>query len=41
MRVLGIYTSPRKDGNSDILMKELLRGASETGAGTLFSEGIA
>jgi len=34
MRVLGIYTSPRKDGNSDILMKELLRGASETGADT-------
>ncbi len=34
MRVLGIYTSPRKDGNSDILMKELLRGAAAQGAET-------
>ena len=32
MRVLGIYGSPRKDGNSDILMKEVLRGAADAGA---------
>ena len=34
MRVLGIYTSPRKGGNTDILMDELLRGAAEAGADT-------
>jgi multimeric flavodoxin WrbA len=32
MNVLGIYTSPRRDGNSDLLMKELLRGAKDAGA---------
>lgn len=32
MRILGIYGSPRKDGNSDILMKEVLRGAADAGA---------
>lgn len=34
MRVLGIYGSPRKDGNTDILMKEVLRGAMDAGAET-------
>ncbi len=31
MNVLGIYGSPRKGGNTDILLDELLRGAAETG----------
>ena len=34
MNVLGIYTSPREDGNTDTLMKELLRGARDAGAET-------
>lgn len=32
MKVIGIYSSPRAGGNSDILLKEMLRGAAETGA---------
>lgn len=32
MKVLGIYTSPRKGGNSDILLDEALAGAEEAGA---------
>jgi multimeric flavodoxin WrbA len=31
MKVLGIFGSPRRQGNSDILMKAFLQGASETG----------
>ena len=31
MNVLIINSSPRKDGNSDILCKEFARGASEAG----------
>lgn len=29
---MGIYSSPRAGGNSDLLLKEMLRGATETGA---------
>ncbi|MEW6348845.1 MAG: flavodoxin family protein [Thermodesulfobacteriota bacterium] len=32
MKVLGIYCSPRKGGNSDILLNEALRGAQSVGA---------
>jgi len=32
MKVLGIYGSPRKNGNSSILLDEALRGAEERGA---------
>ena len=32
MKVLGIYGSPRRQGNSDILMKAFLQGAAEAGA---------
>jgi multimeric flavodoxin WrbA len=32
MKILGIYGSPRKDGNSDLLMDEALKGASSAGA---------
>lgn len=32
MKVIGIYSSPRAGGNSDLLLKEMLRGAAETGA---------
>lgn len=32
MKVLGIYGSPRKDGNSDLLLDEVLKGAQEAGA---------
>lgn len=32
MKVLGIYGSPRKHGNSDRLLEEALRGAQEAGA---------
>ncbi len=32
IRVLGIYSSPRAGGNSDLLLKEMLRGAVEAGA---------
>lgn len=32
MKVLGIYGSPRRDGNTDLLLKELLRGCREEGA---------
>jgi multimeric flavodoxin WrbA len=34
MRLLGIYCSPRKGGNTDLLMKEFLRGCAEAGADT-------
>ena len=32
MKVLGIYGSPRKEGNTTLLLRELLKGASEKGA---------
>ncbi len=32
MKVLGIFGSPRRQGNSDILMKAFLQGAAEAGA---------
>ena len=32
MKVLGIYGSPRKGGNTDILLEEALKGAAEDGA---------
>ena len=32
MRILGIYGSPRKGGNSDILLDKVLEGARSTGA---------
>jgi len=32
MKVLGIYGSPRKGGNTDLLLKEFLRGCREAGA---------
>jgi len=32
MKVLGIYGSPRKGGNSDLLLDEALKGAQEAGA---------
>lgn len=32
MKVLGIHGSPRKEGNTSLLLKELLRGAGEKGA---------
>jgi multimeric flavodoxin WrbA len=32
MKVLGIYGSPRKGGNSDILLQETLKGAESVGA---------
>jgi len=31
MKVLGIFGSPRRGGNTDLLLKELLRGSRETG----------
>lgn len=31
MKVLGIYGSPRRDGNTDLLLKELLRACREEG----------
>ena len=34
MRVLGISTSPRAGGNTDLLLDEVLRGAKSAGAGT-------
>ncbi|HUT36182.1 MAG TPA: flavodoxin family protein [Planctomycetota bacterium] len=34
--VLGIAGSPRKDGNTDALLHEVLRGAQEAGAGVEF-----
>ncbi len=34
--ILGIAGSPRKDGNTDILLREALRGAAEAGAATEF-----
>lgn len=36
MKVLGICCSPRKDGNSEILLKEALKGAQECSAKTEF-----
>ncbi len=32
MKVLGIFGSPRKDGNTDILLEEFLKGAEKEGA---------
>ena len=32
MKILGIHGSPRKDGNTSLLLKELLKGAQEKGA---------
>ncbi|MDI6754387.1 MAG: flavodoxin family protein [Thermodesulfobacteriota bacterium] len=32
MKVLGIYGSPRRGGNTELLLKELLRGCREAGA---------
>ncbi len=32
MKVLGIYGSPRKGGNTDILLEEAMKGAGEAGA---------
>ena len=38
MKILGVSCSPRKKGNTVILMEETLRGAAEHGANTeLFS----
>lgn len=34
MKVLGIYGSPRKNGNSDLLLNEALKGAESMGAET-------
>ncbi|MFA5629508.1 MAG: flavodoxin family protein [Dehalococcoidales bacterium] len=34
MRVLGLAGSPRRDGNTDKLLSEILRGASNSGAET-------
>jgi len=34
MKILGIHGSPRKDGNTFLLLKELLKGAKEKGAKT-------
>ena len=36
MEVLGICMSPRKGGNSEILLKEALKGSKECGAKTEF-----
>ncbi len=32
--VLGLATSPRREGNSDVLLDECLRGAADAGAET-------
>jgi multimeric flavodoxin WrbA len=32
LKILGISSSPRRDGNTDLLVKEALRGAATTGA---------
>lgn len=34
MKILGIYGSPRKEGNTTLLLRELLKGAKEKGAKT-------
>jgi multimeric flavodoxin WrbA len=34
MKILGIVRSPRKDGNTEILVKEALASAREAGAQT-------
>lgn len=34
MKVLGISGSPRKGGNTDLILKEVLRGAEESGSKT-------
>ena len=36
LSILGIAGSPRSDGNSDLLLREVLRGAAEAGAQTEF-----
>lgn len=36
MKVLGVSGSPRKDGNTEILLREALSGAAENGAETEF-----
>jgi multimeric flavodoxin WrbA len=33
-KILGIAASPRKGGNSDVLLKNLLKGAAAAGANT-------
>lgn len=38
MRVLGIAGSPRRDGNTDLLLAELLKGAADNGAETKIVE---
>lgn len=42
MRVLGIAGSPRKGGNTDLLLEEVMRGAASRGAGvrTVFLRGL-
>ncbi len=32
LKVIGIYSSPRANGNSDLLLKQMLRGATEAGS---------
>ncbi|GAG85961.1 unnamed protein product, partial [marine sediment metagenome] len=32
MRVLGIAGSPRRDGNTDLLLNEVMKGAASKGA---------
>jgi multimeric flavodoxin WrbA len=34
VKVLGLSGSPRREGNTDILLEEMLRGAEERGAKT-------
>jgi multimeric flavodoxin WrbA len=36
-KMLGIAGSPRKGGNSDVLMKRILKGARDEGIATLIS----
>ena len=36
LRILGIAASPRGDGNTDLLLREVLRGAADAGAQTEF-----
>ena len=37
-KVLGIVDSPRRNGNTEILVDEVLRGAKETGAAVPIGE---
>jgi len=34
MRLIGLAGSPRRNGNTDLLLEEMVRGASESGAST-------